>query len=91
MLRYEHFSITIKNDVFLQLNNLYGKGTDPSGEEGQELAKNWWSMGEQFTAGDGELPKSLFCVGMDIKNWTEETRDFKEAIENFLVKALDVY
>lgn len=78
-------------DIFSSLEQLYETNADPAGEDGQELAKRWWSMANQFTAGDVKLLKSLIYVGRDIQNWPDEVEDVKKPIENFLVKALRVY
>lgn len=78
-------------EVFYRLEELYGKGADPAGKEGQELAKRWVGMIDKFTAGDHGLLKPLLYAGRDIENWPDEAKNLKEAIENFLVKALNVY
>ncbi|MEY8001994.1 MerR family transcriptional regulator [Clostridium sp. Mt-5] len=78
-------------DIFTRLNDLYRKGADPLGSEGQKLAKDWWKMVNQFTAGDTNLLKSLLYAGRDIKNWPENTTNLKDAIEHFLINALYVY
>lgn len=78
-------------DIFNSLEQLYQTNADPAGKEGQEFAKRWWSMANQFTAGDVKLLKSLIYVGRDIQNWPNEVEDVKKPIENFLVKALRVY
>lgn len=53
-------------DIFYHLEQLYETNADPAGEDGQELAKRWWSMANQFTEGDVKLLKSLIYVGQDI-------------------------
>lgn len=78
-------------EVFDRLKELYDKGADPAGREGQELAKRWWSMVNSFTAGDLGLLKPLLYAGRDIKNWPDEAKTLKDAIENFLVRALNIY
>lgn len=78
-------------EVITQLDSLYLKGADPSGKEGQDLAAEWWNMVKEFTNGDPKLLKPLLSAGMDISNWPEETFKLKDAIENFLEKALSVY
>lgn len=37
------------------------------------------------------LLKTLVSAGMDIRNWPDETNDFREAIERFLGPALRIY
>lgn len=34
---------------------------------------------------------TLISAGKDIGNWPEETKNMREAIENFLEKALNIY
>ncbi len=80
----------VKN-IFNDLEQLYENNADPAGEAGQELAKCWWSMTNQFTEGDVKLLKSLIYVGQDIKNWPHEVEDVKKPIEKFLIKALRIY
>lgn len=78
-------------EVFDKLRELYEKGVNPEGEEGQELAKRWWNMVNEFSSGDFNLLMSLINAGLDIPNWPDEARDIQEPIKNFLVKALNVY
>jgi len=78
-------------EVFDKLKELYEKGVDPKGEEGQELAKRWWIMVNEFSSGDINLLMSLINAGLDISNWPYEARDIQEPIKNFLVKALNFY
>lgn len=78
-------------EVFAQLDSLYRKGANPAEKEGQDLAAQWWAMVNEFTNGDPNLLKPLLSAGMDIHNWPEEAQKFKDAIENFLEKALSVY
>ncbi len=78
-------------EVFERLEELYKKGIDPVGKEGQELAKHWWGMVNKFTAGNLNLLKPLIYAGWDIQNWPEEVKTVKEPIEKFLVKALNTY
>lgn len=78
-------------DIFNRLEQLYETNADPAGEDGQELAKRWWAMANQFTEGDVKLLKSLIYVGRDIQNWPDEVENVKKPIENFLVKALRIY
>ena len=78
-------------DVFEKLKDLYTKGANPEGKEGQELAKRWWNMVYEFSSGDFNLLRSLINAGMDIQNWPEEAKDIQEPIKNFLAKALKIY
>ncbi len=79
--------------IFNRLDELYRRGADPAGEEGQELAKNWWSMVNQFAGNDLKLIKSLMYMGRNIENWpdTSETEQLKKPIQNFLAKAFNIY
>ncbi len=74
-----------------ELKTLYKKGFDPAGAEGQKLAERWWKMVTDFTGGDQDLLQTLIGVGIDIGDWPEDAGDFKEAIENFLGTALNIY
>jgi Predicted transcriptional regulators len=78
-------------ELFIRLEQLYEKGIDPAGKEGQELAKLWWDMVNKFTSGDAKLLKLLLYVGKDIQNWPDEAENVKKPIENFLVKAMKIY
>ena len=78
-------------DIFSRLETLYRQGVDPAGKEGQELAADWWNMVNEFTSDDPKLLKTLISAGMDIDHWPEETKPFKESIQNFLTKALYAY
>lgn len=86
----EKFEILAK-EVFSQLDSLYRQGAAPAGKEGQELAKRWWNMVNEFTAGDLGMLGTLISAGRDIGNWPEETKNMRESIENFLEKALNIY
>ncbi len=78
-------------ELFAQMDNLYHKGADPAGKEGQELAGRWWNMVNDFTTGDIDMLGRLITAGKDIGNWPEETQNLSEPIENFLKKALNIY
>ena len=78
-------------EVFNRLDELYRQGADPAGKDGQELAKSWWSMINQFAGGDLKLIKSLMYMGSNIQNWSEETEQLKKPIQNFLAKAFNIY
>lgn len=77
--------------AFDKLKELYEKGVDPEGKEGQYLAKLWWDMVNDFTYGDIDLLKAMIDAGRDIQNWPEEVKDIKKPIESFLAKALNSY
>jgi MerR family transcriptional regulator, thiopeptide resistance regulator len=78
-------------DIFNRLEELYRQDANPAGEDGQELAKRWWGMVNQFAGGDLKLIKSLMYMGNDIQNWPEETEQLKKPIQNFLAKAFTIY
>lgn len=88
--KYTHI-MDYSKELFAKLNDLYMKGADPAGSEGQELAEKWWSMVSEFTGGDQSLLKSLISAGLDTNNWPEEAKVFQGAIENFLGKAIEIY
>jgi len=79
------------NEVFHKLEELYKKRANPEGKEGQELAKRWWSMVNEFSSGDINLLMALINAGLDIQNWTDEAKAIQESIKTFLAKALNVY
>ena len=78
-------------ELFELMEELYKKGEDPAGKEGQKLAKLWWQMVEKFTRGDLSLMESLFSAGKDVNNWPLETKNLQDAMQNFLGKALAIY
>ncbi|OPJ65219.1 MerR family transcriptional regulator [Clostridium oryzae] len=78
-------------EVFDKLQELYEKGVDPEGKEGQYLAKLWWDMVNEFTYGDVDLLKAMINAGRDIQNWPDEVKDIKKPIGSFLAKALNSY
>lgn len=78
-------------EVFEKLEDLYKKGVDPESKEGQEFAKCWWDMVNEFTSGDINLLRALIDAGKDIQNWPDEANDVKMYIGNFLAKALNAY
>lgn len=79
------------NDIFSRLEELYKRGVNPASEEGQELARNWWEMVNQFAGGDLKFIRSLMYMGSDIQNWPEEVEQLKKPIQNFLAKAFNIY
>jgi DNA-binding transcriptional MerR regulator len=78
-------------ELFTQMDNLYRQGADPAGKEGQELARRWWNMVNDFTTGDIDMLGRLILAGSDIGNWPEEIQNLSEPIEKFLKKALNFY
>ncbi|MDD9150594.1 MerR family transcriptional regulator [Sporolactobacillus sp. CQH2019] len=79
------------NAVFSQLDILYRKGADPAGKEGQDLAKQWWNLVCDFASGDPDMFQTLFSAGQDLDNWPESTKGIQKPIEDFLVKAFNLY
>jgi DNA-binding transcriptional MerR regulator len=86
----ETFSAKSEN-IISKLLELYRQGLPPESEEGQKLAQQWWDMVNEFTNGDRELLKTLMSVGVDVDNWPDEVKDFKEAVIHFLTDALNIY
>ncbi|MGC6174309.1 MerR family transcriptional regulator [Lacrimispora sp. 38-1] len=78
-------------EAFDKLEELYEKGVDPEGKEGQYLAKLWWDMVNEFTNGDADLLSAMINAGRDIQNWPDEVIDIKKPIGSFLAKALNLY
>lgn len=77
--------------LFSQLLELYQRGADPEGSEGQALAERWWDSVQRFTRGDQDVMNTLVSIGGDVENWPEQTGDVKEATQTFLSKALGKY
>ncbi len=77
--------------IFAEMMELYRTGADPAGPEGQEMASRWWRMVNAFTEGDSALLETLLSAGMDVDNWPDGAKEFKEATKAFLERALDVY
>lgn len=70
---------------------LYKKGVDPTGIEGQKLASKWWTIVMSFTQNDPKLLNTLMSAGLDVDNWPDEVKEFKQVIKMFLSKALSAY
>lgn len=77
--------------LFSQVISLHKNGADPEGAQGQELAKNWWTLVREFTDDDPEMIKTLMNMGKDVDNWPNETGEIKDAVKVFLAKALEKY
>lgn len=87
---YEQF-MGNATEVFARLDTLYRQGADPAGPDGQELAKQWWTMVSEFTAGNPGMLQTLVSSGKDIDNWPEDAKSIQEPIKNFLSRALGIY
>lgn len=79
------------DEIFAELIELYRKGADPAGPEGQELASRWWEMVKAFTGDNRVLLETLMTAGRDIDNWPGETGELKQAIKIYLQRALAMY
>lgn len=77
--------------LFIRLKNLYETNADPYGEDGRQIAKDWWDMVMELTGGDAELIAAMIKTGVNMDDCPEESRDIKMAIENFLSPALGNY
>lgn len=77
--------------MFAEMMELYRSGADPAGPEGQDMASRWWRMVNAFTEGDPALLDTLVSAGMDVDNWPDGAKEFKQATKAFLERALDVY
>jgi len=78
-------------ETFTQLEALHRAGADPEGPAGQELAARWWDLVQEFTKPDPSLLRSMISAGMDVDRWPETPGISREAIRDFLGKALDRY
>ena len=78
-------------EIVKKLKELHRQNVLPESEEGQRLAEQWWSMVTEFTEGDPEMLTHLLSAGLDVENWPDEVEDFKEAVTNFLMSALNLY
>ena len=77
--------------LFEKMMALYKQGVDPEGEEGQNLAKQWWDLVQKFTQNDPKMLQTLMQAGSDVDNWPDEAGEFKEAIKQFIGRALGKY
>lgn len=77
--------------LFSRMMTLYKQGADPQGEEGQKLAREWWDLVQKFTQNDPKMLQTLMQAGSDVDNWPDEAAEFKEAIKEFIGKALGKY
>lgn len=77
--------------IFARLEELSKQNADPRGKEGQELARRWWEMVCEFSAGNRDMLRTLISSGRDMTNWPKEAEHLREIMENFLSPALDEY
>lgn len=77
--------------MFAEMMELYRTDVDPAGPVGQDMASRWWHMVNAFTEGDSALLDTLVLAGMDVDNWPDGAKEFKQATKVFLERALDVY
>lgn len=77
--------------VVRELLELYKKGADPAGPEGQALAAKWWKMVTDFTGGDSALLSTLITAGRDADHWPDDAMDLKLATKMFLGPAFSAY
>lgn len=94
--RFEHPDIykafTDKASLaFARLEELAKQGADPKGKEGQELARCWWEMVCDFSAGNRDMLHTLISSGRDMAHWPKEAEHLRGMMEGFLSPALDEY
>jgi MerR family transcriptional regulator, thiopeptide resistance regulator len=77
--------------LFGELLRLYQSGTDPKGEEGQQLADSFWQMVMDFSGGNPEMIKSFISMGIDSKNWPEDAKELGGAVSEFMSIAMYTY
>jgi DNA-binding transcriptional MerR regulator len=85
----ELYERQLENDRLLL--NLYKSGADPLGEKGQKLAERYWLSLQKVSGGDFEVIKSLFSMGANAKNWPDEIKDIRIAMDKFMSKAMSKY
>ena len=78
-------------EIFSRLVELYKKGVDPLGPEGQALAARWWAQVQKMTENDPGMLQTMIDVGNDVDNWPDQAGDFKYAAKDFLSKAFEKY
>jgi DNA-binding transcriptional MerR regulator len=74
-----------------EMMELYDKGANPTGLEGQELAARWWEMVMAFSGGNPDLLKTMFSAGADIDNWPGELNQLGNMMKEFLSPAMGLY
>ncbi len=77
--------------VLAEMMELYRKGADPTDLESQEMVSTWWEMVNTFAEGDLVLLETLISAGMDVDNWPDEVKEFKQATKVFLEPAFEIY
>ncbi|MFD3449934.1 MerR family transcriptional regulator [Microbacteriaceae bacterium 4G12] len=63
----------------------------PGSNEGQELAKQWWSLIIDFTGGDMNILPKLKHFNETKHGWSEEIQKKQQTVDDFIGKALEIY
>ena len=77
--------------LFSQLSQLYAKKASPESSEAQNLAREWWSMVQDFSGDNQQLFRTLILTGNDMDNWPKEAGNIKTMMQEFLSPALSLY
>ena len=85
------FFMTRISELSSRMVILYQQHADPEGAEGQDIAKQWWQMVHDFSAGNDALLRTLVASGEDMANWPGHTDEMRNVLKNFLAPALDCY
>lgn len=73
------------------ISSLSEQNISPESEEGQDLAKQWWTLVMDFTEGDLSMLPELVAFNETKEFWTEEMMKKQKAADNFIGKALEIY
>ncbi len=75
-------------NLIMQVQREMEKGTDPTSEPMQQLARRWFELIEEFTGGDAGIKESLFAMYQqeDPKHLTQSAVD--RALYEYMNKAI---
>lgn len=63
----------------------------PESNQGQEIAKQWWSLVIDFTGGNMNMLPKLIEFDKTKQEWSEEMRKKQQIADEFIRKALEIY
>ena len=98
----EHIEKTFDEEKAVALVNRWGELCDeigvlqdqnilPESREGQQLAKAWWAMVEEFTGGNMEILPELMNFASDQNNWEPKWKIKQHKVNDFIGAALCAY
>lgn len=67
------------------------EGEPPESDKGQDIAKEWWSIVMEFTAGDMSMIPDLIKFNENKKDWDNEWKKKQVIADEFIRKALGIY